>query len=391
MGRIMSELAIKTGTKTGTAFMADVDVRIAQANGRLKAGKIGVRIKRRGDRLSLRATLPPPPGTVPRADGRYVLALGVPANPAGVQFAESKARLLGAELQNGKFDWGNWGTGESQPMATVGDWLKRFAREYESTVEPITWQKDYLNAFAKLPVDGVLTAELLKQVLLQVKDANPNSRTQRRCALAFGRLAEFAGLTVEFKHLRGGYSSERSPDPRAIPPDEVIMRCWEQIADPGWRWVFGMLATFGLRDHEPFYLDTEELEAGGWMVVLKEGKTGGRLIWSCYPEWVELFGLRSPRLPGVTGKQHSDYTQRVSQWFGRADYIPFTALDLRHAWAIRTLACGLPYSEAAAQMGHSVTVHERTYHRWITRETRQKIFEAVMWRGDRPKPPEVLR
>lgn len=369
--------------------MVDVDARLAQANGRLKAGKIGVRIIRRGDTLSLRATLPPRPGAV-RADGRYVLALGVPANPAGVQLAERKARLLGAELQNGGFDWGRWLTGASvQNPLTVGDWVKRYAKEYQSTVEPVSWQKDYLNAFAKLPQDQVLTAETLKQCLLQIKDAKPNSRTQRRCALAFGRLAEFAGLQVDFKHLRGGYSSDKSPDPRDIPSDELIAQCWAQIADPGWRWLFGMLACFGLRSHECFYLDTEELQQDGWMVVLKEGKTGARLIWSFYPEWVEQFDLRNPKLPAVTGKEHADYTQRVSQWFGRAEFIPFTALDLRHAWAIRTLECGLPYSEAAAQMGHSVTVHEKTYHRWITRETRQKIFDAVMWRSDRPKPPTL--
>jgi len=70
----------------------------------------------------------------------------------------------------------------------VGDWLKRFAREYQSTVEPISWQKDYLNAFTKLPGDSPLTAELLKQVLLDVKDANLNSRTQRRCALCWERV-----------------------------------------------------------------------------------------------------------------------------------------------------------------------------------------------------------
>jgi hypothetical protein len=175
MGQIMSEWVIETGTKTGTAWMAEgngVDGRIAQANGRLKAGKIGVRIVRRGDTLSLRATLPLRSGALRRADGRSVLALGAPANPAGVQFAESKAWLLGAELQNGRFDWGNW-TDQQQPGATVEDWLKRFAREYESTVEPISWQKDYLNAFRKLPGDVPLTGELLKQVLLQVKDASP--------------------------------------------------------------------------------------------------------------------------------------------------------------------------------------------------------------------------
>ncbi len=104
LAQIVSELATKTDTKSGT--VADIDTRIAQANGRLKAGKVGVRIIRRGDTLSLRATLPPKPGVV-RKDNRWAIALGVPANAAGVQLAERKARLLGAELQNGSFDWGS--------------------------------------------------------------------------------------------------------------------------------------------------------------------------------------------------------------------------------------------------------------------------------------------
>ncbi len=62
---------------------------------------------------------------------------------------------------------------------------------------------------------------------------------------------------------------------------------------------------------------------------------------------------------------------------------------MRHAWAIRTLECDIPYALAAMQMGHSVTVHERTYHRWIRKETHQKAFDAVMWRCDRLKPPAL--
>jgi hypothetical protein len=43
--------------------MAGTDGRIAQANGRLKASKVGVAIEQIGDRLALRATLPPKPSS----------------------------------------------------------------------------------------------------------------------------------------------------------------------------------------------------------------------------------------------------------------------------------------------------------------------------------------
>ncbi len=48
-----------------------------------------------------------------------------------------------------------------------------------------------------------------------------------------------------------------------------------------------------------FYLDTEELQQGGYMVAVRQGKTGRRLVWACYPEWVDQFELRSPQLPPV--------------------------------------------------------------------------------------------
>jgi integrase len=372
----MPELANKTGTNLGTV---DIDTRIAQANGRLKAGKVGVRIKRRGDSLSLRATLP----DTGKKDSRWVLALGVPANPVGVQLAERNARLLGAELQNGTFDLVKW-TGGKQDSGTVRDWIDRYTREFKHSVEAATWRSDYHNVFTKLPGESVLTSDLLKQKVLQVANDNPNSRNQRRYALSLERLGKFAGLDVDFSHLRGNYSASEV-EPRDIPSDKLIAECFYQVPDPGWRWAFGMVATFGLRSHELFYLDTEEMQQGGYMVAVKEGKTGRRMVWACYPEWIEQFGLRSPQLPPVSATTHSGYTQRWCHYF--QDRFPFTALDMRHAWAIRSLECDVPYALSAMQMGHSVTVHEQTYHRWSRRETHQKAFDAVMWRGDRPRPP----
>jgi integrase len=361
----------------------DIDDRIDAANLRLKTGKLGVAIERRGGMLWLRGTFPPKPGNPRTQPYRQKLSLGLRVNIVGVQEAEKQAKLLGAELQLGRFDWSKWGKDCARPDETIADWIERFTCEFQHTVEPITWKTDYKNVFGKLPGQKILAIDTLKEVIDSTK---PHTRTRRRCALAFERLAKFASLEADFSHLRGNYSASEV-EPRDIPSDRLIAECWQKIPDPGWRWVFGMVATFGLRSHEAFYLDTEDLQQTAWIISVDQGKTGQRLVWACYPEWVEQFDLRNPQLPGVTGKAHSDFTNRWCSYF--QNRFPFTALDLRHAWAIRTLACGLPYSEAAAQMGHSVTVHERTYHRWITRETRQKIFDAVMWRDGRPKPPIV--
>uniref|UniRef100_A0A832H5A6 Site-specific integrase n=1 Tax=Oscillatoriales cyanobacterium SpSt-402 TaxID=2282168 RepID=A0A832H5A6_9CYAN len=282
-----------------------------------------------------------------------------------------------------QFDWADWFETECSDLGRVADWVERYTKEFKPTLDSETWRTDYHNVFSKLPADVALTSTLLHEMLLTIQAEHPNSRQQRRFALAFERLGKFAGLEVNFSHLRGNYSASEV-EPRDIPSDQLIAQSFCQIPDSGWRWVFGMVATFGLRSHEVFYLDTEELQQCGYMVAVKEGKTGQRLVWACYPEWVEAFDLRSPQFPQVTAKNHSDYTRRWCHYFqGR---FSFTALDMRHAWAIRSLECNVPYALSAMQMGHSVTVHEKTYHRWIKRETHQRAFDAVMWREARPRP-----
>ncbi|MFM8935376.1 MAG: tyrosine-type recombinase/integrase, partial [Vulcanococcus sp.] len=58
--------------------------------------------------------------------------------------------------------------------------------------------------------------------------------------------------------------------------------------------------------------------------------------------------------------------RRVAEQFRRYG-LPLTPYDLRHAWAVRTIHIGLPDTVAARMMGHSVAIHTRTYHHWITR------------------------
>ncbi|MEH1778909.1 MAG: hypothetical protein V7K67_32245 [Nostoc sp.] len=58
---------------------------VEAVNERLKAGKIGVKVEARGDRLSLRATLPLKPGSDKTKPYQQYLALGIYANPTGLQ------------------------------------------------------------------------------------------------------------------------------------------------------------------------------------------------------------------------------------------------------------------------------------------------------------------
>ena len=59
---------------------------IEAVNDRLKAGKIGVKVEARGDRLLLRATLPPKPGSSKTKPHQQYIALGIYDNPAGPLF-----------------------------------------------------------------------------------------------------------------------------------------------------------------------------------------------------------------------------------------------------------------------------------------------------------------
>ena len=72
----------------------DIQGKINQANGRLKSSKLGVAIQKIGNRLYLRATLPPKPTSKKVEPYQQRISLGLYANGAGLQTAEQEARKL---------------------------------------------------------------------------------------------------------------------------------------------------------------------------------------------------------------------------------------------------------------------------------------------------------
>jgi integrase len=264
-------------------------------------------------------------------------------------------------------------------------WIERFRDDfYQRGRSETTWQTDYLKILKKLPPDSSLTAAVLHQIVLETI---PNTKSRRRACMVTKQLATFADINYDPKPYQGNYSPKR-PQPRDIPTDAAIAAYWITLKNPGWRFIYGLIATYGLRPHEAFQVDYDRLAVGDRVLWVLAGKTGSRRVWAFHPEWFDQFELASPVLPAVNLSRRNDQIGHSATrhfWELKA---PFKLYDLRHAWAIRTLEYGLEDALAARQMGHSVEIHNSIYQHWLDEKTQQRAYDRLLSRADRPKPPQ---
>ncbi|NET39612.1 MAG: site-specific integrase [Cyanothece sp. SIO1E1] len=358
----------------------EISGKLAQANGRLKSARVGVRIEQSGGKLRFRATLPAKPGSSRTKEHQQRISIGLPANLAGLKEAEKEARKIGALLACDEFDWESYATLHSS-SPTIEKLVDQFSKHYLSAGKGSleTLKNEYLHIFKQLDSEAVLTARALKDLILSTE---PNTRTRVRFCHAAKALSRFAGLDFDPSPWKGKYIPG-SVNPRDIPSDILIIQYRERIKNPAWRWVYGVMATYGLRNHEVFRLDLPNFPV---IQVQENTKTGLREVWPCYPEWAERWQLQDCVLPAIN-LNHSNRTigRLVSQYL--RPKLSFKPYDLRHAWAIRTSLFGWPVELAARQMGHSCEVHTRTYHRWLNAQHQQQIYDLLVNRPDRPKPP----
>lgn len=361
----------------------DISGKLRQVNGRLKASKVGVTVEQYGGVLRLRATLPPKPGARQTEAHQQRISLSLPANPDGLRRAEKEARLLGAQLAAREFDWYRWGhAAPTVPTWGCGEAIEAFHAAYLAAGgTEDTWTGDYAKPLRRLPEGEQLGPEVLLQL---VEGTEPNSRSRVRACVAAGALAKFAGVEFDPRPYRGNYSPTKVT-PRDLPTDLAIVEARNSVQNPAWRWVFGMMATYGLRNHEVFHADLSCFPR----VKVREGtKTGAREVWPCYPEWAEEWGLEYVKLPKISlERSNQKIGHSVSAYL--SPLLDFAPYDLRHAWAIRTLLFGWPVELSARQMGHSVDVHTRTYQRWISSQQIEGVYRLLVERADRPRPPTL--
>jgi integrase len=240
----------------------------------------------------------------------------------------------------------------------------------------------------RLPLREPLTRDLLHQMVVSTK---ANTKSRKRAVMVANAIARFAKIDYDAKPYKGKYSQFKSTKARILPTDETIAEIYYQIRNPGYRWIYGMMATYGLRDHECFRLDFDQLRAGNQVVMVQEEtKTGARQVWLFHPEWADQFGLSNVTLPDVDLKRTNQSLGRsVSKYFREYHPLPFTPYDLRHRWAVRTMEYGLKDTLSAQQMGHSLDIHNRVYQKWIDEITQQREYELLLLNPNRPKAPKL--
>lgn len=236
-----------------------------------------------------------------------------------------------------------------------------------------TFKNEYLQIYRKLDPTAEISLESFLTCIHSIPD---DTRQRKRAVYALTRLGEFAGLDCSsLTQLAGTYSPTKT-EIRNLPSDQAIAQFYETIVNDKWRWVYGAIATYGLRPHEAFFL---KVNSDGTANVLN-GKTGPRKVWPYLPEWFYQFGCKSMRLPNVQieGRAFDQIGRSTLKYLREQARCPFLIYDLRHAWAVRVLDLGLKDHLAAQQMGHTVEIHQKIYQRWISEREQQAAFQEIL-------------
>ena len=360
-----------------------------------------LRIEKRGDKLNIRGSLPSKKNnnnfTVQR------ISLGLKADSAGLEEAKKKLQLITLQLDLNQFNWINWVKNpdkeeiknELKFLTKINEFEDFFfsetKNEYLTSTRKTTWKSSYKPYLKRIiSIYDKSDSENLNNIFMTtLKSYKEGSRSRKQCATSLSVLAKFLDHTLpeNWNLMAKGYGLKKASF-RDLPTDEKIEELWEEIPNNSWKYVFGLMATYGLRNHEVFFCDLSSLTNNGDKIirVLPTTKTGEHQVWPFHPKWIdrfELYKLGQDRelLPNINrdlrkttlqniGKKITDQFKRYS--------LRIKPYDLRHAWAVRTIFYDLPDTVAARMMGHSVSLHTQTYHHWITKRNQQQAVNNAL-------------
>ena len=390
-----------------------IESALAEQNAVLCAAGIGLRLEKRGERLGLRGPLPCRQGRAAHPVQR--ISLGLPATTEGLEQAKAQLKEVLRQLQHQCFDWSLWAR-PSKPSAkqrpetngprcqdrggftpVLQDFEAAFFSDPRRRRNPsgakTTWSSAYSPYLRRMAAMAEAAGRPLDRRLFEevLESYEPTSRSRQQCGTALAALARHRAVALpdNWSERAAGYGLHAAQF-RRLPSDSQIVQGIEQVPNPAWRLAYGLMATYGLRNHEVFFCDLSALAPGGDRVirVLPTSKTGEHQVWPFQPDWVERFGLEQlGEAPQLLPKVSTDLRRTTLQQVGRRVAEQFhryglshTPYDLRHAWAVRTIHIGLPDTVSARMMGHSVAIHTRTYHHWITRRDQQQAVDTALAR-----------
>ena len=360
-----------------------------------------LKIEKRGEKLNIRGSLPDKKDLNINKVQR--ISLGLNADFLGLEEAKKKLQLLNLELELKQFNWNNWTIATRMQTDNNKEDLIKKTKQFEesffkeprneflSSTRKTTWKSSYMPYIKRMiSIYKNEDNENLSNIFLNTLNSyKEGSRSRKQCGTTLNVFAKFIEHTLpeEWKLMSRGYGLKRASF-RQLPNDSQIEELWREIPNQSWKFVFALMATYGLRNHEVFFSDLSALKDNEDKIirVLHSTKTGEHQVWPFHPNWVEKFELyklgENPELlPNINRDLKITTLQnigkKITDQFNRYK-LKIKPYDLRHAWAVRTIFYDLPDTVAARMMGHSVSLHTQTYHHWITKRDQQKAVNNAL-------------
>ena len=375
-------------------------VSVDELNLRLKADgfKVSVSARGQGNYLYLQATLPPKPSSLKQRSHQQRISLGYALSRIGLRQAETQARLLGTQLITKSFSWDEW-LDDAPPPATDAtgkelverykQWiLKNKLKKYSEKEKLLKWRDRYWNVgLSQLNIDFPLRLQHFRAVANRQIPDSAQAKFVYREIKAFGVFCGIEGIEELMGRYKSAYDQSKVKE-RIVPSDAEIIELLPVIINDEWRYAFGMMATYGLRNHEVWSSHTEERQIGDTrtlVCVVRSGKTGARVAYPVPGEWTDLFNLRDGQLPNVEndlGKHSARAFRRQCQRIGANP--DWKLYGLRHAYAIRCLSRRIPDAVASKWLGHSVGTFQSIYSKWIN----QSVSDEIWLRSASQKKPD---
>lgn len=365
---------------------------VKEANRRLKEARVRVSLILQGkdDWISLQATLPPKPDSRRTDSHQQKISLKARAlTKADIDEAMNRAKAIDLDLNRGEFSWYDLEGFKDPASKTIGVWLTEFEENWWKTHEKTnpshvrTWKTGYESCFTSLPKDELLTPETIEEwleELLEERCFGVRRRTHYIGSLK--ALSEFAGIDTQWLQKHKKTASIKPINPRNLPTDEEIVQMRNSIENPGWKYIFSLIACYGLRPHEVFFLDRSDFPV---IRTHPKTKTGERPIKAIPPEWIEwcreeIYPVESMKDPERTfQKLTPQVTRFFKKKFGRSPY------DLRHAFAGRTLRYGISTAVSAKLLGHSEAIHSIVYRAWVSEKTYLDAVDEAIAKKSSPQ------
>ncbi len=382
------------------------EINLINENFALKGSKL--KIEKRGEKLNIRGSLPTKKDDNINKIQR--ISLGLNADFLGLEEAKKKLQLINLQLELEQFKWSDWtnSTRIKNKENNMEDFSKKIQQfeefffrepknEFLSSTRKTTWNSSYMPYLKRMLSIYKNNKDLNKIFIKTLNSYEEGSRSRKQCGTTLNVFAKFIEyeLPSEWKLLSRGYGLKRASY-RQLPNDDQIEDLWERIPNQSWKFVFALMATYGLRNHEVFFSDLSALKENNDKIirVLNSTKTGEHQVWPFHPKWVETFELyklgENPKLLPSINKDLKNTTlqnigKKITDQFSRYK-LKIKPYDLRHAWAVRTIFYDLPDTVAARMMGHSVSLHTQTYHHWITKRDQQKAVNNALLKFKKEQP-----